>query len=317
MWGCKRVRGWACITLVVVAALGSGCVRVATTDTSAATGPSQTTLGGGGENATAAPNGPLDPMLRSGAKDNSTWYAADVRLAAGEGIWISWDLPAGTTSLGYGFSLDARCSPILVVPTFVQEVEDGVRHMAFPPDIRVRSGSSGAGTGMSGSSWELVSIQAGFVANDASCVAFNITVPADAAVPAVTHFHANWTITPPMTANEGTGSVELRGVGWTHVQRLPFCDLGVDDLVPSYVASLDVDFPNGVSLRAGPYMNGVEPTVDDAVYMGTWLDKAGVLTFDLKAPSPECLAVIDSDLVLDWAGSQDSYVDRWWRQDPL
>lgn len=239
-----------------------------------------------------------------------------------QGIWLDWTLDALGDSWGASHNLLVSCGKVLFLPPAVVEFDEGDRHFAFEPDIRLRfEGSTGGAMGAGTSADDFVGGVSALVAEGTACISYNVTIPADVGPGRLeaTRFNASWSMHGPYAPHQGSFTVPVSSAGWTHAHRVAACDTQAEDLAPSHLVSAALEFPNGVRLRAGPYMNGLfpGPTVDDATYFGVWQDVAGDLAVQIAAPTPECLLVLSTDFLPKWSSEGSGYVDRWWRQEPV
>jgi hypothetical protein len=259
-------------------------------------------------------------LVRTGTTaDGESWFAFEGTLE-GQGIWL--DLPTAnlTDSWVVAYRLDVACGRVLFVAPSAVEMDDEERHFAFEPDIRILgTGSHGGGRGASSSAERYLGGVTGVVADGEACVALNVTVASAVEAARATLFNATWTTHGPFTADQRAFSMPVVEAGWTHAHRVAACDTPAEPLAPAELLAARLDFPNGVTIRAGPYMNGIfpGPTVDDAVFFGVWHDEPGELAVDIAAPTPECLVVVSTDFWPSWGTATSGYVDRWWRQEPI
>lgn len=262
--------------------------------------------------------------FQQGATEDDRWFAVEGTLVEGQGVWL--DLPFNEPLDGFGasYSLAVDCGQVLVLPPAVLELEEdnGQPHFVFEPGFLLAGpGMIGGGLGMASSAKHFAGSVAGIVAMGKACVSYNVTInkEVDLATPTARAFNSTWTTYGPYVASDDPFTAPIAKAGWTHAHRIPACGTAAEEEAPSHLITAGLEFPNGMRLRAGPYLNGLfpGPTPDDAVYFGVWQDVPGDLVVDVKAPTPECLVVIDTDFVPGWSIPGSGYVDRWWRQEPI
>lgn len=235
------------------------------------------------------------------------------------GLWISYryDSPQSTSRGQVSVHISCGKEVMLLLPS-TMEVDDGATHFVFEPSMVFTSGTYSSWHAASSSQASFVGEVMAVVASGPVCIELDVEFHDPPGQLEVLPFNATWSQQGPSFGPLHTFSHEIVYEGWTHVHRRPLCTTPLQDMVTEQVTS-EVSFPNGQTLRAGPYLNGLipGPTIDDAAFFGVFHDVAGSLTAEIASGLEECITIIDTDLSVPWIEASGSYVDRWWRQEPL